>query len=273
MLTPRRLPHVCRNILVLAIVSSVSVVADMAMLWAADAPVLPGYDDTPQLQNSKWRVHDRQRPQPPKVAPGNKPGAPPADAVILFDGKDLSQWEGGEASGVEEGMINIRKTGEIKTKQRFGDCQLHVEWATPARQDGPVGDWGNSGVYMLGLYEIQVIESHDATVYADGAAASVYGQTPPAVNAARKAGEWQSYDIAFTAPRFDGDKLVSPAYVTLFWNGVLVQNHTPILGPTVHAALTNYDTTRETTGPVLLQMHNSAVRYRNIWIRPFKPAP
>jgi hypothetical protein len=231
-----------------------------------------GYDDTPQLPNCKWRVHDIKRPQPKKVEPGDKLGAPPADAVVLFDGKDLSEWDGANAAGVEDGVINIKKAGQITTKKQFGDCQLHIEWATPNPADAPQGDWGNSGVYMLGKYEIQVIESHDSANYADGMAASVYGQTPPAVNVARKPGEWQSYDIAFTTPKFDGDKLVSPAYATVFWNGVLVQNHTPVLGPTVHALLTNYDATRETTGPILLQMHGSAVKYRNIWIRPFKPA-
>jgi len=272
MLTARHLRRVVRRAMVLTTVA-IAGLSFTGISGALAGDHETGYDDTPQLQNCKWRVHDRQRPQPTKVAPGAKLGDAPADAVVLFDGKDLSQWEGGSASGVEEGVINIRKTGELKTKQPFGDCQLHIEWATPAQADAPVGDWGNSGVYMLGKYEIQVIESHDAINYADGIAGSAYGQTPPAVNAARKPGEWQTFDIAFTAPRFDADKLVSPAYVTLFWNGVLVQDHTAILGPTVHAALTNYDTTRDTTGPILLQMHGSAVKYRNIWVRPFKPAP
>jgi hypothetical protein len=237
-----------------------------------------GYDDTPFLPNSQWRVHDVKRPQPVKVEPGEKASDAPADAVVLFNGKDVSEWENVKDPAVppvciEDGVINIKKTLDgLRTKKTFGDCQLHIEWMVPTPADAAWGDWGNSGVYMLGKYEIQVIESHDSICYSDGQAGSVYGQTPPAVLAARKPGVWQSYDIAFTPPRFEGDKLVSPAYVTVFWNGVLVQNHTPILGPTTHAALTNYETTRESTGPVSLQNHGSAVKYRNIWIRPFKPA-
>ena len=125
-----------------------------------------GYTDTPRLPDSPWRVHDRQRPQPPMVTPGKEPGAPPADAVVLFDGKDLSQWEGGNAKGIEDGCINIIKTGQIQTKKQFGDCQLHVEWATPAVADGDALNWGNSGVFLLGKYELQIIESHDSKIYA-----------------------------------------------------------------------------------------------------------
>ena len=126
--------------------------------------------------------------------------------------------------------------------------------------------WGNSGVFFLGKYELQIIESHDSRIYADGIAGAVYGQTPPLVNASRKPGEWQTYDIVFTAPQFDGDKLVKPAYFTVFWNGVLVQDHTASLGPTRHREVAVYDS-RETTGPILLQLHGSAVRFRNIWVR------
>ena len=230
-----------------------------------------GYTDTPQLPNSKWRVHDRERPQPPTVEPGKDPGAPPADAVILFDGKDFSQWERGDIKGLENGCINILKTGEMASKQQFGDCQLHVEWASPAVADGDALNWGNSGVFLLGKYELQVIESHDSKIYADGIGGALYGQAPPLVNAARKPGEWQTYDVIFTAPRFDGEKLVSPAYFTVLWNGVLVQNHTASLGPMQHRAVATYNS-RETTGPILLQTHGSAVRFRNIWVRPLKPA-
>ena len=231
-----------------------------------------GYTDTPRLPNSPWRVHDRQRPQPPMVEPGaevgQQPLAPPSDAVMLFDGKDLSQWEGGDPKGIEDGCINILKTGQIQTKRHFGDCQLHVEWATPKKAENNLM-WGNSGVFMLGKYELQIIESHDSKIYADGIAGAIYGQTPPLVNASRKPGEWQSFDIVFTAPQFDGDKLLKPAYFTVYWNGVLVHNHTASLGPMRHREVATYDS-RETTGPILLQQHGSAVRFRNIWVRDLK---
>jgi hypothetical protein len=232
-----------------------------------------GYSDTPRLPNSPWRVHDRNRPQPPMVEPGGNVGrqplAPPSDAIMLFDGKNLSQWEGGDPKGIEDGCINILKTGQMQTKRHFGDCQLHVEWATPKKPENNLM-WGNSGVYMLGKHELQIIESHDSRIYADGIAAAIYGQTPPLVNAARKPGQWQSFDIVFTAPQFDGDKRLKPAYFTVHWNGVLVQNHTASLGPTQHREVAKYDS-RETTGPILLQQHGSAVRFRNIWVRELKP--
>ncbi len=231
-----------------------------------------GYDDTPFLPNSPWRVHDRRRPQPAMVDPGTagmavEPAVAPADAIVLFDGKDLSQWEGAKANGVENGAIDIAKTGGIQTKRQFGDCQFHVEWATPAKADGDAMNWGNSGVLFLGTHELQIIESHDCRIYADGIAGAIYGQHPPLVNVARKPGEWQSYDVVFTAPKFEGGKLVKPAYFTVFWNGVLVQYHKASLGPTKHRALASYDS-QQTKGPIALQYHNSAVRFRNIWVRP-----
>jgi hypothetical protein len=230
-----------------------------------------GYTDTPRLPNSPWRVHDRDRPQPPMVEPGasvgDQPVAPPSDAVVLFDGKDLAQWDGGDPQGIEAGVINILKTGQIQTKKQFGDCQLHVEWATPEKRDGDVMTWGNSGVFMLGKYELQIFESHDAKLYADGIAGAIYGQTPPLVNASRKPGQWQTFDIVFTAPKFDGDKLAEPAYFTVYWNGILVHNHVASLGSTRHREVAIYDS-HDTTGPILLQQHGSAVRFRNIWVRP-----
>ncbi|MGA2069626.1 MAG: DUF1080 domain-containing protein [Thermoguttaceae bacterium] len=244
-------------------------------LFTALAPTLAaaaegfGYTDTPFLPHSKWRVHDKMRPQPAMVEPGREPGSPPADAIVLFDGKDLSQWTGGKPEGIEDGVIDIKKTGQISTKRNFGDCQLHVEWATPAKDDGGPMNWGNSGVLFLGRLELQIIESHDCRIYADGIAGAIYGQTPPLVNVARKPGEWQTYDIIFTPPKWDGDKLLEPARFTAFWNGVLVQYHKASLGPTRHREVARYDS-RETTGPITLQYHNSAVRFRNIWVRPLK---
>ena len=199
---------------------------------------------------------------------GRQPLAPPSDAITLFDGKDLSQWEGGDPKGIEDGCINILKTGQIQTKRHFSDCQLHVEWATPEKPENNM-IWGNSGVFMLGKHELQIIESHDSRIYADGIAAAIYGQTPPLVNASRKPGQWQTFDIVFTAPQFNGDKLLKPAYFTVLWNGVLVQNHTASLGPTRHREVATYNS-RKTTGPILLQQHGSAVRFRNIWVRDLK---
>jgi hypothetical protein len=233
----------------------------------AVSPSAPGYDDTPYLPNSPWRVHDRLRPQPAIVDASEN--IPPSDAIILFNGQDLSQWTGGDAKGIEDGCINIHKTGELRTVRKFGDCQIHVEWATPAVADGDRMFWGNSGVYFMDLYELQIIESHDSYIYADGNAGAIYGQTPPLVNSSRKAGQWQTFDAIFTAPKFDGEKLAQPAYLTVLQNGVLVQNHQAIIGPTVHHALPKYDaTTRITEGPIMLQEHGSSVRFRNIWIRP-----
>jgi hypothetical protein len=255
-----------------------AILATMAMLPFGQTAEGPGYDDTPRLPNSPWRVHDRHRPQPPMVEAGKAPGAPPADAVILFDGKDLSQWQGGDPRGIENGYINILKTGEIRTKRSFGDCQLHIEWATPAVADGDLMNWGNSGVFFLARreppkgnlsdgHELQIIESHQSRIYADGIAGAIYGQTPPLVNAARKPGQWQTFDVVFTAPRFQGSKLIEPARFTVLWNGVLVQYHKGSLGPTMHKMLAAYDT-RQTSGPIRLQQHHSAVRFRNIWVRP-----
>ncbi len=229
-----------------------------------------GYTDTALLPGLPWHVHDSNRPLPPvvEVGPETPPLAPPSDAIVLFDGKDLSQWEDIKDEALEGGVINVLKNGQIRTKQEFGDCQLHVEWATPAKPDSDAMDWGNSGVFLLGKYEVQIIQTR---IYADGVAGAIYGQTPPLVTAARKAGEWQTYDIVFTAPEFAGEKLLRPAYFTVIWNGVVVQNHVPALGPTRHRLLATYDD-KATHGPVMLQSHGSNVRFRNIWIRPLRAA-
>jgi len=238
-----------------------------------------GYDDTPFLPDSQWRVHDGKRPQPPIVTPGSesspeKPGQPPSDAIILFDGSDLSPWKGRDGTAqwkVADGYMEVApRTGNIETKLHFGDCQLHVEWAAPAVVKGDSQGRGNSGVFLMGLYEIQVLDCYDNPTYADGTTGGIYGQYPPLVNACRKPGEWQTYDIIFVAPRFDGDQLVSPAYVTVILNGVLLHHHQAIMGPTGHRTLTSYDETRATTGPLMLQDHGDLVRFRNIWMRPLK---
>ena len=170
-------------------------------------------------------------PEPKVVDPGPV-GGPPSDAVVLFDGRNMSAWEGGEDWPVKDGCV-FTAGHDIHTKQSFGDCQLHVEWATPEKVEGHGQERGNSGVFMMGLYEIQILDSYDNPTYFDGQAAAVYKQRPPLVNACRKPGQWQTYDILFEAPRFD-DKgnLVRPAYVTVLQNGVLVQNHFQIQGAT-----------------------------------------
>lgn len=233
-----------------------------------------GYTDTPLLPGSKWRVHDAERPRPAAVEPGTAstaelPGKPPADAIVLFDGKDLAQWtsRGGDAKWkVEGGAMEVNGTGDIETLEAFGDCQLHVEWAAPATVKGESQGRGNSGIYFMGRYEVQVLDSFENPSYADGQAAALYGQTPPLVNACRKPGEWQSYDILFTAPRFAEGKLVTPAHVTVLHNGVLVQHHTPLLGATAHKTLPKYEP-HGAALPLRFQDHGDPVRYRNIWIR------
>jgi len=238
-----------------------------------------GYDDTPFLPGGKWRVHDGKRPQPRVVDPGttstpDTPGRPPSDAVVLFDGKDLSKWQtdGGAPPRwkVADGYVEIaRPGGSLITKDEFGDCQLHVEFATPNPPTGIDQGRGNSGVIIMGRYEIQVLDSYQNETYPDGQCASIYGQYPPLVNASRKPGEWQTYDIIFTAPRFEGDKLLTPAYETVFHNGVLVHNHAEVIGAMTHRALAKY-TPHPPKGPLLLQDHGNPIRYRNIWIRELK---
>jgi len=235
-----------------------------------------GYDDTPMLPGNKWHVHDGKRPQPRIITPGavDKLGAPPEDAVVLFDGKDTSKWVAGDGAKVqwkvENGYMEVTRTGDIQTKDEFEDFQLHLEWAAPVEVKGESQGRGNSGVFLIGKYEIQVLDGYDNLTYADGITASIYGEYPPLVNVCRKPGEWQTYDIFFVTQRFDGDKLVSPAYITVVHNGVLVHHHQAALGPTGHRNLASYDTPFPSAGPLRLQDHGDAVRYRNIWIRPLK---
>jgi hypothetical protein len=245
-----------------------------------DGDDINGYRDTPQIPGQKWKVHDSERPRPVKVTPGPYVSTPPpADAIVLFDGKDLSKWEQVERRGtavsapkwkVENGYIEIvPRTGRLRTKESFGDCQLHIEWQIPPDAKGDGQSIGNSGVELMGRYEIQVLESHSHQTYADGGAGSIYGVWPPLVNPARPQGEWNTYDIFFEAPRFEGDKLVKPAYITVLFNGVLVQNHKAYLGSTVWRKVGTY-TPHEPELPLSLQDHNDAVRFRNIWIRKIK---
>lgn len=238
----------------------------------ADQPKAPvGYSDTPFIPGSQYRVHDSERPQPAIVTPGGH-GGPPSDAVVLFDGSSLAAWQsakGGPAAWkVGDGYMEVvPKSGDIRTAQEFGDCQLHVEWAAPAEVKGDSQGRGNSGVFMMSRYEIQVLDCYDNPTYADGTAAAIYGEFPPLVNACRKPGEWQAYDIIWTAPRFKGEQLETPAYLTMFFNGVLVHNHRALIGPTSHRKVVPWEA-HAPVGPLRLQDHGNPMRFRNIWYRP-----
>lgn len=222
-----------------------------------------------------WAPHDTTRPLPPVVRPTPAPPgpqAPPGDAVLLLNGTDLSAWRSAKDSGsagwrLADGALEVVPgTGDIETRQSFGDCQLHVEWMTPPRE-GDGQEPGNSGVYLMGRYEVQVLDSYKNRTYADGMAGAVYGQYPPLVNASRPPGEWQSYDIVFRRPRFDArGQVVTPAYLTVIYNGVLVQDHVALTGPTAHMRRPPYEAHPDRQ-PLRLQDHGRKVRYRAIWIR------
>ncbi len=203
----------------------------------------------------------------PNIPPSVNPGPPPSDAIILFDGKDLSSWRGehGDARWrVEDGAMIVNGTGSLITKASFGDCQLHIEWTAPATVQGEGQGRGNSGVYFLGRYEIQVLDSFNNPTYPDGQASAFYGHAAPLVNASKKPGEWQSYDIVFHAPRPLDNGKVTPGSFTVFHNGVLVQDRVPIPGePTTAAQFKGV----AAEGPLVLQDHGNPVRFRNIWLR------
>jgi hypothetical protein len=207
-----------------------------------------------------------------------KPGSAPSDAVVLFDGRDLSQWRQNNGSParwtVSGGYFQVAPgSGDLVSRQPFGDAQLHVEWATPAQPHGTDQEPGNSGVYLMSLYEIQVLESFKNTTYPDGQAASLYCQYPPLVNASLPPGEWQTYDIVFHDARIASDgKLIRPATVTLLHNGVLAQDHAALTGPTDYMKRPPYKP-HPAKMPLLLQDHGQPVRYRNIWIRELKDEP
>lgn len=204
-------------------------------------------------------------PEPAVVDPG-PPGGPPADAIVLFNGENLDAWHGGDKWAIEDGAATARGGG-ISTKQKFGDCQLHLEFAAPSEVKGNGQGRGNSGVYLMGRYEIQVLDSYDNKTYFDGQCGSVYKQQPPMVNACRKPGEWQTYDIIFTAPRFEEDgKVKTPAYVTVLHNGVLLHNHFELTGGTSYTEPPKYSKHGDKDS-IQLQFHGDPVRFRNIWIR------
>ena len=252
--------------------TSVAAALTALALSSAASPV------TAQDAGRKWKVHDLQRPTPRKVTPAAQVGAAPGDAVVLFDGRSLDGWTSRDGSPAKwvmrDGyMQTVPGAGPIVSKQRFGDVQAHVEWATPSPGVGKGQDRGNSGVYFMGLYEIQVLDSYENVTYADGQAASLYGQHPPLVNASRAPGEWQSYDVVFRRPRFDAaGKLVSPARMTIFHNGVLVQDNAELWGPTNWLQTEPY-ARHDDALPFTLQDHDHPVRFRNFWVRPLPDLP
>ena len=205
--------------------------------------------------------------EPKVIDPGSADKAP-SDAVVLFDGKDLSAWTGGEKWTVSDGAITAGP-GELRSKAEFGACQVHIEWASATEVKGEGQGRSNSGVFLMGIYEVQILDSYENKTYFDGQCGSIYKQHPPLVNASRKPGAWQTYDIIWTAPRFADGKLASPAYITVLHNGVLIQNHFELEGDTPYHRPPSYKPHGE-KGPISLQYHGNPVRFRNIWVREVK---
>lgn len=239
-----------------------------------------GFTDTPTIPGLPYHVHDPARPRPVVVTPGAQMGQAPSDAVVLFDGKDLAAWSSAKLGTaaytqtdapapwkVENGAFEVVPgTGDIATREKFGDVQVHVEWTAPASGRGNSQNRGNSGLFFMGLYEVQILDNFNNPTYADGTAGAIYGQWPPLVNALRPIGQWQSYDVVFEAPRFEGGKLVKPAFITAFINGVLVHNRKESMGPMVYRSVAKYEP-HPAEGPIALQDHSHPVRYRNFWVR------
>jgi hypothetical protein len=244
-----------------------------ATLMAADKL---GYTTTPMIPGTKWHVHDGDRPQPRIVTPGktfSHMAPAPSDAEVLFDGTDLSKWEGGggkpAAWKVENGYMEIAPgTGSIQTKGKFADFQLHLEFATPSKVQGNSQGRGNSGVLMNGIYEVQVLDCYDNKTYPDGQTGAIYGQTPPLVNACKPPGEWQTYDIIFESPRWDdAGKIAKKAAVTVLHNGVLLHHRYELTGTTPHQQVGTYAKPHAPEMFIQLQDHNNTTRFRNIWLR------
>jgi hypothetical protein len=237
-----------------------------------------GYQDTPLMPwtGGKYHVHDPDRPIPKVVMPraldSQTPPAPaPSDAVVLFDGQNTDRWTSSSWT-VKDGALEAGNES-VATKDAFGDCQLHVEFMTPTTPPDHFMNRGNSGVLLMGKYEVQIFDSwheHPQQIYADGQAASIYGQTPPLVNACLPPGAWQTFDMVFTAPVFENEKLTKPATLTMFHNGVLVHLSQPIMGEMAHRQIIPC-TPHPAKLPLVLQGHGSPIKFRNIWIRPLGP--
>jgi hypothetical protein len=255
-------------------------VAGVAGLAVAGALVF-AEGNGPQQPWSPFKVHDMSRPKPPIVTPGTAstaetPGQPPSDAIVLFDGKDMNEWQaagGGDPTfKLVDGVMLSNGPKYLESKRKFGDVQVHVEWAEPAEVHGDSQGQGrgNSGVFLMGVFETQVLDNYNNPTYADGQCGAIYGQYPPQVNVCRPPGEWQTYDIIFHHPRYENGKLTEPAYITTLQNGVLLQDHQRIEGPSGHMRVAKYPDKPLEEGPLCLQYHNNPVRFRNIWVRPLE---
>jgi len=245
--------------------------------WAAAAEIPPpnptnkpdGYTNTPMSPGTKWHIHDPNRPQPKWVQPqyDGKPVPPPKDATVLFDGDDLDHWKNKQWK-LEDGAMVCTK-GQQESAAQFGDVQLHVEFLIPKGITKKGQGAGNSGVFLLGRYEIQVLDCYSSRTYADGMCGAVYAQSPPLANASKPPGTWQSYDIHFKAPVFEGGKLAQPGYITVLHNNVLVQDNWEIKGLTQWKRVPQYKP-HGPKGPIRLQAHGAPIRYRNLWVRPLE---
>ena len=240
----------------------------MLFVSAVCVQALAQYEDRNALDPKVTEIY---QPKAPKITPGATPSDAPSDAIVLFDGKNAAEWVGNDGNApkweLKDGAITVvRGTGDIKTKRTFGDVQLHIEWRSPTAIVGEGQGRGNSGIFLQEYYEVQVLDSYESTTYSNGQAGSLYKQHVPLVNATRKPGEWQTYDIIFTAPRFsENGRVVHPGYVTVLHNGVLIQNHVPLWGPTEYKGLPVYMSHGK--GAIRLQDHGNPVSYRNIWVR------
>jgi Domain of Unknown Function (DUF1080) len=244
----------------------------VAAMLAAGATTLSTlaalYGDTPNDTHA-WSVHDMNRPRPKVIQA--EPGKPPSDAIVLFDGTNLDAWCMSKDQSpckwnLVDGAMEVAK-GEIRTKQSFGDCQLHIEWASPAAGTGTGQGRGNSGIFLMGQHEVQVLDCYNNETYADGQTGSIYGETPPLVNACRKPGEFQTYDIIFHQPVWEGDVMKHPGTITVLHNGVLIQDHWEFEGTATHKVRKPLKKKYEEKLPLRIQDHGNPVRYRNIWIR------
>jgi hypothetical protein len=248
-----------------------------------DKPNPIGYSDTPLIPGTEWRVHDIDRPAPPVVTPGERPADPPSDAIVLFDGSSTAAFKSkipgpdGKPTAefgpciwkIDNGELVV-DGGDSWTVDEFGSCQFHLEWKSEPNTKGNSQKKGNGGIFFMDRYESQILDCFENPTYADGMTGAVYGQTPPMVNAVKPPGNWQTYDIIFTAPKLDEKgHVVEPARFTTFVNGVCVQNNTAIMGPTKHKTTTSYEGVFPAAAPIRLQDHKNEppIRLRNIWLR------
>jgi len=242
---------------------------------------VPAAAQNPTPPGATWPVHAMDRPRPPVVDPGSEPppAPPPNDAVVLFGGATLEAWTHGEGGAparwtVRDGAMEVNPgAGGLRTRRAFGDIQLHIEWSAPVPARGEGQERGNSGVFLMGLYEVQVLDSWRNDTYPDGQAGALYGQAPPLVNAVRPPGQWNAYDIVFRRPRFaTGGELLQPARVTVVLNGIVIHNNAALQGRTAHGAAARY-APHEDRLPLSLQDHGDRVRFRNIWVRELPEQP